>query len=313
MALPLLIVVFALAGGCATMNTNLNVVYAQTPGVDPHLQSLDIYSPNDGKRHPVVLMIHGGDWTGGDKADPDVINNKMPWFVKQGYVFISMNYRLRPAATVLDQAMDVAKARQFIYQNAPLYGGDSTRVLLIGHGSGAYLAAWVATDAQVWEDAETGLKPTDLAGVVLLDPQALDLPYEMPLLAQSDVPTYRTYQSVFGEDVVPDFPAAHVWPGLSPLHYLQDGQIELPYLIALSSDMQGPDYTAAQHFTAALEGAKIPVKFKYFEYLTHATINSELGSPEEMLTKKETLTTDVTDFLANPAGYAAGATLPQPE
>jgi acetyl esterase/lipase len=310
---PILIVGFALAGGCASTvkpDSALDVVYPVDTVADRHLQTMDIYSPPTGKDHPVVLMIHGGGWTSGDKADPDVVNNKMPWFVSQGYVFISMNYRLRPAALVRDQVLDVAMAMQYIYRNILRYRGDPTHILLMGHGSGAYLAAIVATDKDFMQSR--GMDPKEIPGVVLLDPQAMDLPSELPMLQESDLPLYRTYLSVFGQDADPTNSGTQNWTGLSPLHYLQESGVEIPYLIAVSSDDdQGPDYIASQLFVKSLIDAKIPVSFKHLEYLTHATISSNIGSAEDARTTKETLSSDVAAFLANPAGFASGAGLPQ--
>src|SRR5690242_12810872 len=48
--------------------------YATYPGVDPNLTSLDVYVPpadGDGacRARPLVIWVHGGGWTGGDKAE----------------------------------------------------------------------------------------------------------------------------------------------------------------------------------------------------------------------------------------------------
>src|SRR4051812_4239943 len=45
--------------------------YATPPGVDPNLTSLDVYVPPAGaegcRGRPIVVWVHGGGWTGGDK------------------------------------------------------------------------------------------------------------------------------------------------------------------------------------------------------------------------------------------------------
>jgi hypothetical protein len=88
---------------------------------------------------------------------------------------------------------------------------------------------------------------------------------------------------------------------------LNTWKVEVPYMIAISGDTQGPDFVAAQQFTKTLQDAKIPVKFSRFGYLTHLTINSDIGKTQEPLTNM------LTQFFANPAGYASGTPLPQPE
>src|SRR4051812_33535064 len=54
-------------------------------------QTLDVYAPKEGRRHPIVIWIHGGGWQAGDKTDVQV---KPQAFVDRGFVFVSTNYRL---------------------------------------------------------------------------------------------------------------------------------------------------------------------------------------------------------------------------
>src|SRR6266542_3364800 len=74
-------------------------------------QMLDVYAPTEGKNHPVVVWIHGGGWQAGDKAD---VQKKPQAFADKGFVFVSINYRLLPKATIKQMAEDVAKAIRWI-------------------------------------------------------------------------------------------------------------------------------------------------------------------------------------------------------
>src|SRR6266436_344401 len=60
-------------------------------------QTLDVYAPTEGKDHPVVVWIHGGGWQAGDKTE---VQTKPQAFVDKGMVFVSINYRLLPKATI---------------------------------------------------------------------------------------------------------------------------------------------------------------------------------------------------------------------
>src|SRR6476660_7011434 len=77
-------------GGTAT------VQYARYDGVDAKLNSLDVWRPPAGSdgcsNRPLVVWVHGGGWTGGDKADD--IETKIRLFTDAGYAFASVNYRL---------------------------------------------------------------------------------------------------------------------------------------------------------------------------------------------------------------------------
>ena len=54
-------------------------------------QRLDIYSPKGSKEAPVVIFVHGGEWTKGDKSE---VSYKPKFFNEKGIVFVSANYRL---------------------------------------------------------------------------------------------------------------------------------------------------------------------------------------------------------------------------
>jgi arylformamidase len=58
----------------------------------------------------------------------------------QGYVLVSTNYRLLPAARPLEQAGDVARALALVQKQAPQWGADPKRLVLMGHSAGAHLA-----------------------------------------------------------------------------------------------------------------------------------------------------------------------------
>lgn len=79
------------------LTKHLNIRYAEIEGVDPNLLSLDLYVPENvdaSGRRPVMIMIHGGGWRRGDKANPPIVGAKMRHFVGNGYIYASINYRL---------------------------------------------------------------------------------------------------------------------------------------------------------------------------------------------------------------------------
>ena len=125
-----------------------NLPYATYANVDPNLTSLDVYAPDSGGCHPILVFIHGGGWIGGDKR---FVDEKPRAFVRAGYVFASVNYRLSPKVSHPAHVQDVAQAIRKIRDLAPRYGGDPSRIYLVGHSAGAHLAALVATDGRYLE------------------------------------------------------------------------------------------------------------------------------------------------------------------
>ena len=113
---------------------HLDVPYATIEGVDPKLLSLDLYAPQNAGRQPVMVMIHGGGWRNGDKANAGMTRTKVPFFVGRGYVYVSINYRLSSAPDVKHplHVQDVAAALAWVHDHVAEYGGRSRSPLRHG-------------------------------------------------------------------------------------------------------------------------------------------------------------------------------------
>ncbi len=103
-------------------------------GADP-LQKLDVLAPTAGaKGRPVLLFIHGGGFTRGDKAQTD---NMVLWGVNNGMVGVDINYRLAPKDPWPAGAQDLASAIAWTKANIASYGGDPDHIIIWGHSAGA--------------------------------------------------------------------------------------------------------------------------------------------------------------------------------
>lgn len=159
-------------GEPAFWNETFDVKYSR-PSKDhksDKLVSLDIYTPQnkpESLRLPAIIMLHGGSWRSGDKDNLPVVGNKVPYFVREGFVFISINYGLTPEIKYPQQPQDVADAIAFIHKNADDYGIDANDITLMGHSAGAQLAALVCTDGKFMLKAGSSTKAIRRA--VILD------------------------------------------------------------------------------------------------------------------------------------------------
>ena len=112
----------------------------------PHArQVLDIFRPATAQNAGVVVFVHGGAFVRGDKqASPEIYDNLMYWFAKQGYVGINIEYRLAPESGYPGGADDVALAMDWLHLNAAAHGGNPTKLFLIGHSAGGtHVASYV--------------------------------------------------------------------------------------------------------------------------------------------------------------------------
>lgn len=240
-------------------------------GKDP-LQTLDFWParlPSDPamKPAPLIVFVHGGGWKRGDK-DNATGRWKAVHFPQEGYAFASIDYRLVPAATVEEQASDVAHALKALLDRAASLGIDRSRVVLMGHSAGAHLVALVGTDERYLRGA--GLSFRDVAGIVPIDGAAYDVPAQMkegPGIMQ------KTYVQAFGTD-----PARQ--RKLSPT--LQAGAPNAPRFLLLH--VQRPDgVRQAEALAKALRkaGTKVDLGSYPGEGLKgHAEINRRLGDPD---------------------------------
>lgn len=106
-------------------------------------QNIDIYLPagRDTANTKVILFIHGGSWSSGDKTEfNDAITAIRPQL--QDYAIFNMNYRLakNDSSRFPAQLNDVESAIHFIESKANAYKVNVNKVCLIGASAGAQLA-----------------------------------------------------------------------------------------------------------------------------------------------------------------------------
>jgi acetyl esterase/lipase len=213
---------------------------------------------------PLILFVHGGAWRVGDKGN-GTGRAKVDHWRQAGYAVASINYRLVPAATVEQQAQDVAASLAWLVRNAARLGIDPARIVLAGHSAGAQLVALVGTDPAYL--AQVGLPLTAIRGVVALDGAAYDVPGQSVDGPQVMQPVYA---QVFGTDAARQ-------RALSPT--LQAAAPNAPAFLLLH--VQRPDgIRQAQGFADALRQAGTPVTVQGFEGVGlkgHMEIHRRMG------------------------------------
>lgn len=160
--------------------SQLNIQY----GSDPK-QAMDIYLPAGRTiaETPFIVLIHGGGWSSGDRADfrsiVDTIKTRLP-----GYAIFNISYRLAVNGQNLfpTQENDVKAALEFIFSKQAEYK-ISNRFALIGASAGGHLALLQAYKQSSPFKAKAVVSffgPTDLVSFYNNPPSVL-----VPLLLQS--------------------------------------------------------------------------------------------------------------------------------
>lgn len=134
-------------------------------------EKLDVYHPPEAfvRPLPAVLLIHGGGWRIGDKADARE-RNIGSTLAARGYVVFSINYllnvgdtdpdtgRLRLARLAWPQNfLDCKSALRHIRASSARYGVDPGRIAVMGGSAGGHLAMLVGATARHEEINRHGL------------------------------------------------------------------------------------------------------------------------------------------------------------
>ena len=93
------------------------------------------------------MFVHGGGFVGGDKHVPGtpMYDHIGAWAVRNGWVGVTITYRLAPGHTWPSGAQDVAAAVAWVRGNIAAYGGDPSRIVVAGHSAGAvHVASYLA-------------------------------------------------------------------------------------------------------------------------------------------------------------------------
>ncbi len=137
---------------------------------DKDFQNLDIYIPADlnDKKAPVVIFIHGGRWTFGNKDQYAFIGNN---FAQKGYIAVLINHRKYPQVKFPVFVEDAAMATAWVHNNIVKYDGNVDNIFISGHSSGAHIGALIVADQRY-------LAPYDLTPNIIKGFAGMAGPYD---------------------------------------------------------------------------------------------------------------------------------------
>jgi len=138
MIAPILALLFQQPGFTETKD----IVYAKVGGEE---LKLDVTTPKSDKPTPVMVLIHGGGWMAGSRADMYGPVNGMG---SVGFACVNVEYRLAPNAQYPAQLEDVKASIRWVKENASKYNFNTSKIAVIGFSAGGHLAAMLATTGQ---------------------------------------------------------------------------------------------------------------------------------------------------------------------
>lgn len=235
---------------------------------DKALQKIDVFLPKVTAANtlaPIIMMVHGGGWCVGDKALKSVTENKSKRWLQKGFIFISVNYpMLTDGSDALDQADDLARAIVYVQKHAEVWGGDSKKVILMGHSAGAHLVSLVNADEKIRETQGVA----KILGTISLDNGATNVVTQMPQV----YPQLKVrYKEAFGT-TEPE------WIAASPYHQL--GKTAAPWLGVCSTTRKDDPCGQAKQYVEKSKALGIYASVLPLP-MGHRSINADLGKDND--------------------------------
>lgn len=210
---------------------------------------LDLYLPADGGTalRPGVLCVHGGGWTGGQRA-------AFRWhcreLARRGFVAATCDYRLAAEATWPAQLEDCQRAVRWMRENAVDLRLDPTRIGAIGSSAGGHLVACLGVrdtlgDEQFAATSSRVACVVDIHGV-----------HDLPRMADSESTARGACEKLAGG---PYSERPEVWRDASPIRFVNTETA--PMLLAHDPDDPTVPYEQSIVMGEALMRAHRPVRF----------------------------------------------------
>lgn len=244
----------------------VDIAYGDNPR-----QKLDVYAPHDtagARLRPVVVFFYGSRWESGDRAGYRFAAEAL---TSQGVVTVVPDYRGYPEVRFPDFVFDAAAAVRWTQNNAARFGGDRDRLFVMGHSSGAHIAALLTLDDEYLKSV--GMRPRDLRGMI-----GLAGPYDF--LPLSD----KTLMEIFG----PEAERARS----QPINYVNGKNPPMLLLVGNQDRVVDPGNTT--RLAAKIVAAGGPVRVVEFPEYGHAEMVAKLAAP---LRGNGDLLKAVTDFV----------------
>ena len=231
-----------------------DVAYGDLP-----VETLDIF-PAERPGAPILIMVHGGYWYSLDKHDDSFVAEGCR---PHGVATVVINYGLAPEYRMDEIVRQNRAAAAWVWRNAASFGGDASRIHVLGQSAGGHLAAMLlATD---WPgfgaDLPAGLVKSAVSISGIYDLEPIRLCYLNDKVRMDDAEAHR------------NSPVAQRYPVPAPL-------------MLVSGDIESAEYERqAAAMAAVWEAHGYPLSRLELPGFNHFTMANQLREPGSDLTR----------------------------
>ena len=223
---------------------------------------LDLYRPKySQERLPAVVCIHGGGWSKGTRQSMGKVAKTLAY---NGYVSVTIDYRLSGVAAFPAQIQDCKAAVRWLRQNADKYGIDPSRIGATGHSAGGHLTALLATSADC-EKIEEGIEysdiPCGIGAAVAMGAQS-DFLSERNKQVSSDPERGKIWRQFLGGS---QLEKPEVYRLASPLYHLDEKDPPIAFITGESDDQS----TRAEKFREEAERMGVTTQYMIIKDAPH--------------------------------------------
>jgi len=237
LSLFVLLLCFSLTGCAVTKNKD--VAYLEPAKAAP---ALNVFTSKKGKKMPVLIFVHGGNWNSGSKNQYGFFGRN---FARKGVVTVIPDYTLSPLAGYDTMAAQIAAVIQWTKQNIAQYNGDPDQIFITGHSAGGHLVALAVMNPKY------GVNPADIKGIILNDAAGLDMKHYL-----------EEYPPTIENDYIATWSSSpKIWQDASPVYFINAKTP--PFLIYVGNKTYESIKEANQRFVTALHPFQPDVSPQY--------------------------------------------------
>ena len=171
---------------------------------------LDFWKAKSDKPAPVIVFIHGGGFTSGDKSK--VRNDRiLTDSLAAGVNFAAINYRYRIGVPLQDVLRDCARAIQFIRSKSAEWNVDKPRIASYGGSAGAGTSLWLAFHDDLADPQSSDPVLRESSRIVAAGANATQFSYDI-----------TKWKDLFSEDNKKFGDSEEIWPAFYGLKSLDE-------------------------------------------------------------------------------------------
>ena len=243
-------------------NDSIGTIYKDISYGDKESNKFDLYVPKDNSKenYGLVVYLHAGGFTTGDKSDDKQI---LQWLCSKGYVTAGINYTLRTDennASVYSQSIEIKEAIPVVLEEAKKLGYNLDDMVISGGSAGGTLAMLYA-----YRDAEESPIPVKMMFEMVGPPSFFAEDWDTYGLDKNNEAAAGLFGVMLGSEIDKEIIGTdelqEVMKPISAYAWINENSV--PSVIAYGTYDKVAPFKAVRHLVNALKESN--VDYKYFE------------------------------------------------